>query len=80
MAGAFYRPDASADCIPLREPQRLLVPARIRSDRPLRDDRTSRRGNNRQHVLIALRVDAHHVIHLVCDHLVRSSGSAHRVR
>jgi hypothetical protein len=30
------------------------------------DDRTRRRDNNREHVLIPMRVHADHVIHLVC--------------
>jgi len=35
----------------------------------LRDHDTGRRGDNRQHVLVPVRIDPDHVIHLVCKHI-----------
>ena len=73
MAGALDRPDASAARVPLREAQRLGVAARARPHHRLRQHRSRRRGHDRERVLIAVRVDTDHVIHLVCKHPDRSS-------
>jgi len=48
--------------------------------RPLRNHTTSRRADNHQDVLISVRVDTDHVIHLICKHPDRSSGFTRRVR
>ena len=52
----------------VRDAKRLRVAACVRSDRPPSDDRTRRRDNNREHVLIPMCVDADHVIQLICKH------------
>src|SRR6266571_6487238 len=68
MARALNRPDARAVCALVREAKRLRVAACVRSNRPPSDDRTRRRDNNREHVFIPMRVDADHVIQLICKH------------
>ncbi len=68
MAGALNRPGASALGVLVREPQRLGVTAVTRSDGPLRDNSTRRRRDHRQHVLIPVRVNADHVVQLICKH------------
>ena len=68
VADALNCPDAPAARIGVREAQRLGVAACIRSDRPPSDNRTRRRNNDREHVLIPMRVDANHVIQLICKH------------
>jgi hypothetical protein len=64
----------------VRESERLRVAASVRSNGPLRQDRSAWGGDDRQHVLIPVRVDTDDVIHLVCNHLARSSGFARGVR
>jgi hypothetical protein len=39
----------------------------------LRDDRTRWRDDDREHMLVAVRVDTDHVVHLLCKHHDRSS-------
>src|SRR5439155_26939236 len=68
MAGPLNRPDARAARVLVREAKRLRVAACVRSDRPPSDDRTRRRDNNREHVLIPMRVHTDHVIQLICKH------------
>jgi hypothetical protein len=80
MAGALNRPDARAARVLVREAKCLRVAACVRSDRPPSDDRTRRRDNDREHVLIPMRVHADHVIQLICKHPVRSSGFTRRVQ
>jgi hypothetical protein len=45
-----------------------VVDARVGRNRLLRDNSTRRRDDDRKHVLITVRVDADHVIHLICKH------------
>jgi hypothetical protein len=80
MAGSLNCADAPAARVGVREPQRLRVAARVRSDRTPSDNRARRRDNDREHVLIPMRVDADHVIQLICKHPVRSSGFTRRVQ
>ena len=80
VARALNRPDASAARVPLRESERLCVAATVRSNGSLRQDRPAWGGDDRQHVLIQVRVDTDHVIHLACNHPARSSGFVRRVR
>jgi hypothetical protein len=47
----------------------LSIAPRGRSDRALGDDSARRRGDHRQHVFVAVPVDADHVVQLVCKHL-----------
>ena len=68
MAGPLNRPDASAARVAVRETQRLRVATCVRSDRPPSHNRTHRRDNDREHVLIPMRVDTDHVIQLICKH------------
>jgi hypothetical protein len=68
MACAFDRPDTPASRIELSKTQRLRVAACARTHRPLRDNDTGPRDDNREHMLIAMRVDTDHVIHLICKH------------
>jgi hypothetical protein len=68
MACSFDGPDPSAARVLIGEPQRLRVTAATRRDRALRDNRTRWRNHNREHMLIAVRVDTDHVIHLICKH------------
>src|SRR6266566_2927817 len=82
MASPLNRPDTPATRVAVRKTQRLRVTTSVRSDRPPSDNRTRRRDNDRQHVLIAMRVNTDHVIQLICNHasdppasLVGSSGA-----
>src|SRR6266536_2502751 len=68
MAGALNCPDTPAARVGVRETQRLCVAASVRSYRPPSDNRTRRRDNDREHVLIPMRVDANHVVQLICKH------------
>jgi hypothetical protein len=68
MACSLNRPDTPAARVRVGEPQRLRVAACAGRDRLLRDNRTRRRDDDRENALIAVRVDADHVIHLICKH------------
>jgi len=68
VACSLDRPDPSAARVLVGEAQSLRVTAPVRRDRALRDNRTRRRNHNREHMLIAVRVDTNHVIHLICKH------------
>jgi hypothetical protein len=68
MPSTFDRPDACTRRVILGDPKRLPVAAAVRRDRTLRHNRTRRRGNNRKRLLIAVSVDADHLIHLICKH------------
>ena len=63
-----------------REAERVGVPACARSHHRLGQDGSRRSNNDRECVLVAVRVDTDHVIHLVCKHPDRSSDSIRRVR
>ena len=68
MASPFNRPDTSAGGMPLGEAQRRRVPGCARSNRALRNHGSGRRGDDSKRVLIAVRIDADDVIHLLCKH------------
>ncbi len=68
MARALDRPDPRSVRMALDEAQRLRVTACVRAHRSLRDDRPCRCDNHSEHVLVAVRVDADHVVHLICKH------------
>jgi hypothetical protein len=73
VTSAFDRPDARPDCVALREPQRLAITACIGAHRPLRQHSSRRRCHDRERVLVAMRVDTDHVVHLLGEHPDRSS-------
>ena len=73
MAGALDRPATNTVRVPLREAQRVGVAACTRSYHRLRQHSSRGSNNDRECVLIAVRVDTDHVIHLVCKHPDRSS-------
>ena len=73
VACPLDRPHPSSRRVPVCETQRLRVTAGLSPDRPLRDYRSAGRCHDRQHVLIAVSVDADHVIQFVCKHPDRSS-------
>src|SRR5207245_11469555 len=68
MPGTLDRPNACTRRVFLGDPERLRIAAVARTDRTLRNNRTRRRGDNCERVLIAVCVDADHVIHLICKH------------
>ena len=68
MACSFDCPDAPAVRVLVGKAQRLRVAAPARRDRLLRDNRTCRCDDDREHVLIAVCVDTDDVVHLVCMH------------
>jgi hypothetical protein len=70
MACSLNRPDTPAARVLVGEAQRLRVAVPAGRDRLLRDNSTRRCGNDREHVLIAVCVDADDVVHLVCKHLL----------
>ena len=67
VACALDRPDASASLL-LCEAQCLRISASARTHRSLPHNDTGCRDHNRQRVLVAVRVDTNHVIHLICKH------------
>src|SRR6266487_4915403 len=80
VPGALNRPNAAAVGVLLDKPQRLRITAPACTHRPLRHNSTARRGNDRKHMLVAVRVDTNDMIHLICKHPVRSSSFTRRVR
>jgi hypothetical protein len=68
VSGALDRPDTRTRGAAARKAQRRLVTAALRADRMLRQDDTSSGGDDREHVLVSVRVDADDVIQLVCKH------------
>src|SRR5581483_12491502 len=68
MACALDRPQSTAGRVPVCEADGLLVAACVGGRRPLRDHRAGVRVDNRKRVLSAMRVDADHVVHLLCKH------------
>jgi hypothetical protein len=73
MAGAFDRPDTNAVRVARGEAERVGVAACARPHHRLRQHGSGGSNNDRECVLIAVRVDTDHVIHLVCKHPDRSS-------
>ena len=73
VAGALDSPDTNAARMPLHKAQRVGVPTCTRPHDRLRHYRSRRGVHDRERVLIAVRVDTDHVIHLVCKHPDRSS-------
>jgi len=79
VAGTLYRPGTHPTGVAFREAQCVRVPASGRSHHRLREHRSRGSDNDSERVLIAVRVDTDHVIHLVCKHPDRSSDSIRRV-
>ena len=79
MASPLDRPSTTTPGVPLRKAKRVGVAARFRAHDRLREHHSRRSSNDSQRVLIAVRVDTDHVIHLVCKHPDRSSDSIRRV-
>ena len=50
------------------ELERLRIAARRGRNRPLRHNRARRGRHDREHVLVSVRIDTNHVIHLICKH------------
>jgi hypothetical protein len=73
MGRSFDRPDTHARGVLVGEADGLPRAAAIGANRPLRNERPAGRGHDRERVLISVRVDTDHVIHLVCEHPDRSS-------
>src|SRR6266545_4499507 len=69
MACTLDGPHASAICSGLSEAQRLRVPACARTHRSSRDNDTGTGNDNREHVLIAMRINSDQVVHFICKHL-----------
>src|SRR5665213_2839110 len=65
MTGTLDCPNARTRRVLIREADGFCVAASVRTHRPLRDQRTRRSGDDRQHVLIAMSVNTDHVIQLV---------------
>jgi hypothetical protein len=68
MACSLDRPHPTAGGALVRERKRLPAPARRGRHRPLRHDRARRRDDNSEHMLVPVRIDTNHVIHLICKH------------
>ena len=73
MTGALDRPQASAGRVPVCETTRVGVATSVRLHNGLRQYRPRPPGNDRERVLIAVRVNTNHVVQLVCKHPDRSS-------
>jgi hypothetical protein len=61
--------------VPPSKADRLAVALQVCRHRPLRDQSTRRRGDNREQVLIAMGIDTNDVVQFVCKHPDRSSDS-----
>ena len=68
------RPESSSGRVPVCEADGLRVAAGV-GRRRLRDHRPRACLDDRERVLVAMGVDADHVVHLLCKHLDRSSDS-----
>jgi hypothetical protein len=79
-AAAFDRPGAPTWRVPIGDAKQLAVAVRIRRRRGSGDKSASRGGDNRQDMLVAMGVDAEHVVQLVCKHQTRFSDLVRRVR
>ncbi len=64
----FDREHASARRVLLDEPQRLRVTVVVREHRRLDDDRAVGDLHDRERVRVAVRIDTHHVVQLICKH------------
>jgi hypothetical protein len=80
MTGALDRPETGSPGALLGESQRLRVATSAGRHRLLRHQRSAPRSDDRERVLVPVRVDADHVVQLVCNHPDRSSGFVRRVR
>src|SRR5829696_10242559 len=79
-AGALDRPGAPAGRMALPEAKRLPVAAPVCSNRLPGHDSTGRCRQHRHDVLVAVGVDADHVVQPVCKQPTRSSDLARTVR
>jgi hypothetical protein len=68
LAGAFDRPDTRARRVSLSKAHGVGIVARVRCYRSPRDQGARRRGDDREHMLIAMGVDTNRVVQLVCKH------------
>jgi hypothetical protein len=74
-AGTLDRPGAAAGCVLLGEAKQLAVAVRVRGRRRSRDNGAGRRRHDRYHMLVAVGINAEHVVQFVCKHQTRSSDS-----
>ena len=74
-AASLDRPGATARRVPLSNPKQLAIATPVRVRRRPGHHATRGRGHNRHHVLVAVGIDAEHVVQLVCKHQTRSSDS-----
>jgi len=79
-AGPLDRPGAAAGRVPLSEAKQLAIAAGARRGRAASNDSARRRRHHRHHVLVAVSVDAEHVVQHFCKHQTRSSDHVRRVR
>jgi hypothetical protein len=66
--------------VPCGEPEQVPIAAPVRARGLAGNDCPGRRCHDRHNVLVAVRVDAEHVVHLVCKHPTRSSDLVPSVR
>jgi hypothetical protein len=67
-AAALDRPGAATRRMPLSDAKQLAVAAPVRGCRRPSHDSARRRRHDRDHMLVAVPVDAEHVVQLVCKH------------
>jgi hypothetical protein len=79
-AAALDRPGAPARRVPVSDAKQLAIAARGRVRCRPGDQGTGGRSHNCQRVFVTVRIDAEHVVQLVCKHQTRSSDQARRVR
>jgi len=60
----------------LGEAKQLAVAVRVRGRRRSGDNGAGRRRHDRHDVLVAVGIDAEHVVQFVCKHQTRSSDSS----
>ena len=70
VAGALDRPESIAGRVPICEADGVRVAACAGGRRHLRDHRAGMRVDDRERVLVAMGIDADHVVHLLCKHSI----------
>ena len=74
-AGALDRPGTAARRVLLGNPKQLAVAVRVRRRCRPGDNGAGRRRHDRHHMLVAVSINAKHVVQFVCKHQPRSSDS-----
>ncbi len=75
-AGAFDRERSPARGVPVGELQSVRVAVAARDDRRLEHNRTADDLHDRERMRVAMRIDTHDVVQLICEHPNRPPAQA----